>query len=124
MAFKRVLKVFCLAVVIVLTFVALGPARWQPRSGFGWELDHFAGYFVITLMFCLTWPRPLIVGGALAVFAVVLEGLQALMPDRSSYYVAAIYSAAGVLSAALVSGLFIRAWRWFLSKPAKGGMRA
>ena len=72
MRFKGALKVFCLAVVIVLTFVALGPARWQPRSGLGWEIDHFAGYFLITVMFCLAWPRPLIVGGALAVFAVVL----------------------------------------------------
>jgi hypothetical protein len=39
---------------------------------------HFAGYFVITLMFCLAWPRPLAVGGVLMVFAVLLEGLQAL----------------------------------------------
>ena len=119
MIFKRVLKIFCLAVVFVLTFVALGPARWQPRSGLGWEIDHFAGYFMITLMFCLAWPRPLIVAGALAVFAVVLEGLQALMPDRSSYYVAAIYSAAGVLTAALVAELFIRAWKRVSSKPEK-----
>jgi VanZ family protein len=119
MSFKRVLKVFCLAVVIVLTFVALGPARWQPRSGLGWEIDHFAGYFIITSLFCLAWPRPLIVGGALAVFAVVLEGLQAFMPDRSSYYVAAIYSAAGVLSAALVAELFIRAWKRVRAKPEK-----
>jgi len=119
MAFKRVLKVFCLVVVVVLTFVALGPARWQPRSGLGWEIDHFAGYFVITSLFCLAWSRPLIIGGALAVFAVVLEGLQAFMPDRSSYYVAAIYSAAGVLSAAVVAELFIRVSRRLQSKPQK-----
>jgi len=121
---KGALKVFCLAVVIVLTFVALGPARWQPRSGLGWEIDHFVGYLVIAVMFCLAWPRPLIVGGALAVFAVVLEGLQALMPARSSYYVAAIYSAAGVLTAALVAELFIRAWKRVRSKPEKAEIRA
>lgn len=119
MAFKRVLKVFCLVVVVVLTFVALGPARWQPRSGLGWEIDHFAGYFVITSLFCLAWSRPLIIGGALAVFAIVLEGLQAFMPDRSSYYVAAIYSAAGVLTAAVVAELFIRVSRRLQSKPQK-----
>ena len=124
MRFKGALKVFCLAVVIVLTFVALGPARWQPRSGLGWEIDHFVGYFVIAVMFCLAWPRPLIVGGALAVFAVVLEGLQAFMPDRSSYYVAAIYSAAGVLTAALVAELFIRAWKRVRSKPEQAEIRA
>jgi hypothetical protein len=37
---------------------------------------------------------------------VLLEGLQAFMPDRSSYYMAAIYSAAGVLVAALFAELF------------------
>ena len=62
-------------------------------------------------MFCLAWPRPLMVGGALVVFAVVLEGLQAFMPDRSSYFVAALYSAAGVLTAALLAEFFIRVRR-------------
>ena len=47
------------------------------------------------------------------VFAVLLEGLQAFMPDRSSYYMAAVYSAAGVLAAALLAELFIRARRRF-----------
>ena len=54
-----------------------------------------------------------LVGGALMVFAVLLEGLQAFMPDRSSYYLAAVYSAAGVLTAALVAELFVGAWRRF-----------
>jgi VanZ family protein len=97
--------------LVLLTFVALGPATWQPRSGIGWEIDHFVGYFIFTLMFCIAWPRPLVVGGALMVFAVLLEGLQAFMPDRSSYYMAAVYSAGGVLTAALLAELFIRVRR-------------
>jgi len=112
MNFKRVLQVCCITVLLVLAFVALGPAKWQPRSGLGWEIDHFAGYFVITVMCCIAWPRPLVLGGALVIFAVVLEGLQAFMPDRSSYYLAAVYSAAGVIAAALIADLFIRARRW------------
>jgi VanZ family protein len=103
------LKVFSVAALALLTFVALGPAAWQPRSGIGWEIDHFVGYFAFTVMFCIAWPRPLVVGAALAVFAVLLEGLQAFMPDRSSSYMAAVYSAAGVVSAALLAELFIRA---------------
>jgi VanZ family protein len=95
--------------LVLLVFVALGPAKWQPRSGLGWEIDHFVGYFVFTLMFCLAWPRPLVIGGALMAFAVVLEGLQGFMPDRSSYFWAAVYSAAGVLAAALFAELFIQA---------------
>src|SRR5438067_1779955 len=81
----------------------------NPRSGPGWQIDHFAGYFRYHLAFCLAWPRPLVVGGALMVFAVLLEGAQAFMPDRSSYYLAALYSAAGVLAAALFAELFARA---------------
>jgi hypothetical protein len=122
MTFKQVLKGCCLAVLVLLVFVGLGPARWQPRSGLGGEIDHFAGYFFITLMCCLAWPRPLVVGGALMVFVVLLEGLQALMPDRSSYWLAAVYSAAGVLSAALFAEIFIRTRKRFLSKRADSGI--
>jgi VanZ family protein len=107
----KLLKVFSVTALVLLTFVALGPATWQPRSGIGWEIDHFVGYFIFTLMFCIAWPRPLVVGGALMVFAVLLEGLQAFMPDRSSYYMAAVYSAGGVLAAALFAELFIRVRR-------------
>jgi VanZ family protein len=97
----------------------VGPARWQPRSGLGWELDHFAGYFVITAMCCLAWPRLLLIGGILVAFAVLLEGLQAFMPDRSSYYLAAVYSAAGVLAGAVISALFLRARSRLQSKRAE-----
>ena len=114
----KLLKVFSVTALVLLTFVALGPATWQPRSGIGWEIDHFVGYFIFTLMFCIAWPRPLVVGGALMVFAVLLEGLQAFMPDRSSYYMAAVYSAGGVLAAALLAELFIRARRRFQSNRA------
>ena len=113
-------KVFSVAAMALLVFVALGPATWQPRSGLGYELDHFVGYFVFTLMFCLAWPRPLAVGGALVVFALVLENLQSFLPDRSSYFVAALYSAAGVLAAALLAELFIRGRRRSESKGAEG----
>jgi len=116
MTLRLGLKVFSVIAIVCLVFLALGPAAWQPRSGLGWELDHFVGYFVFTLIFCLSWPRPLLVGGALALFALLLENLQSFLPDRSSYFVAALYSAAGVLTAALLAELFIRARRQLQSK--------
>jgi VanZ family protein len=121
MTVKLVYKVCCVIALVLLAFVALGPARWQPRSGIGWQYDHFFGYFVFTLMFCLAWPRPLLVGAALTAFAVLLEELQAFLPDRSSYYVAALYSAAGVLAAALLAEVFIRVQGLLRSKWAAGG---
>ena len=120
MSIKHMAKVCSVAALVLLALVALGPAKLVPRSGLGWRIDHFVGYFGFTLMFCLAWPRPLVVGRALMVFAVLLEGLQAFMPDRSSYYMAAVYSAAGVLAAALLAELFIRARRRLQSKWANG----
>ena len=105
---RRVLKVCCAAALVVLVFVALGPQRFVPRSGLGWEIDHFVGYFVITWMLCLAWPRPVVVGVALMAFAVLLEALQAFPPDRSSNVVAALISAGGVAVAALLAELFIQ----------------
>ena len=102
------MKFACVVVMVMVVIVALGPEKWQPRSGLGWQVDHFVGYFVITAIFCLAWPRPFVVGGALMVAAAVLEVLQAFLPDRSAYAVAALYSAGGVLAAALLAELFIR----------------
>ena len=120
MSIKHMTKVCSVAALVVLVFAALGPGKLIPRSGLGWEMDHFISYFAFTWMFCLAWPRPLVVGGILTAVAVLLEGLQAFMPDRSSYYMAAVYSAGGVLAAALLAELFIRARRRFQSKWADG----
>ena len=70
MTVKLLLKVCSVAALVLLVFLALGPAKWQPRSGLGFEFDHFVGYFVFTLVFCLAWPRPLVIGAALTVLAV------------------------------------------------------
>jgi VanZ family protein len=101
-------------VMILLVIGALGPENWTPRTALGWRFDHFIGYFAITLFICFAWPRPFMVGGVLVAAAFLLEGLQAFTPDRTANLVAALCGAAGVLAAALVAELFIRAWRWHL----------
>ena len=108
MTLRPMLKVCSVAVLIVLVVFALGPAKWTPRSELGFQFDHFVGYFVFTCFFCLAWSRPLVVGVALTVLAIVLENLQSFLPGRSSYFVAALYSAAGVLVAAVIAELFMR----------------
>jgi VanZ family protein len=116
MTIRLMLKVCSVAALVAIVIFALGPAQWTPRSGLGFEFDHFVGYFFFTLLFCLAWQRPLVVGGALAILAVVLENLQSFLPGRSSYFVAALYSAAGVLVAALLAELFMRAQKRFQSR--------
>jgi VanZ family protein len=114
------LKVFSVAILVLLVIMALGPGSWQPRTGLGWEFDHFAGYFAITTIVCLAWPRPIVVGGALMAFGALLEGLQAFTPDRSSNLMAALYGAGGALAAALIAELYIRA---FSNKASEAGQR-
>ena len=97
--------------MIVLVIMALGPENWTPRTPFGWKFDHFIGYFAITLLVCFAWPRPLVVGAVLMAAAFLLEGLQAFTPDRTANFVAGLCGAGGVLAAALIAELFIRAWR-------------
>jgi VanZ family protein len=97
--------------MVLLVIGALGPANWTPRTALGWQTDHFVGYFAITLLVCFAWPRPFMVAGALTAIAALLEALQAFTPHRSANLVAALCSAGGVLAAALVAELFIRARR-------------
>jgi len=112
MLIQRVAKYCGVAGMILIVIFALGPANWQPRSGLGWGADHFLGYFAITSVLCLAWPRPFVVGGAIMVISSLLEGLQAFTPDRSANVLAALSGAAGALVAAVLAELFIRARRW------------
>lgn len=111
MTIEPIAKFCSVAVIALVVVTALGPANWQPRTSLGWEIDHVLGYFAITLLVLLAWPRPIIVGGALMVFAVLLETLQGLTPDRVPNLQAAIYGAGGVIAAALLAELFIRVRR-------------
>jgi VanZ family protein len=102
----------CSGIVIALLVIgALGPENWTPRTPFGWQFDHVIGYFAITLLVCFAWPRPFVVGGILVAAAFLLEGLQAFTPDRSANLEAALWGAGGVLAAALVAEMFVRARR-------------
>ena len=97
--------------MVLLVVAALDPAQWAPRSGLGWQIDHFVGYFVITSIFCVAWRQPFVVGGVLILVAALLEALQALTPDRSSNFLAACCSIGGVLAAAMLAEVIIRARR-------------
>jgi VanZ family protein len=109
MSIKIMLKVCSVAVLLLLVLAALGPAQWVPRSGLGWQIDHLIGYFAFTLTFCLAWPRPFAVGGAVVALALLLEGLQAFTPDRHADLNAALISAGGSVAAILPADFLIRA---------------
>jgi hypothetical protein len=102
------IKYLSVAVMVLIVIYALGPARWALRTGLGWQTEHVLGYFGVTLLLCLAWPRPLVVGVAVMIFAPLLEGLQGLTPDRHPNLLAAVCGASGALAAALLAELCIR----------------
>ena len=111
MTIKAVAKVCSVAAMVLVVFVALGPANWAPRTALGWQIDHFLGRFAITSLVCFAWPRPFVVGGALMVVSGLLEGLQYFTPDRHANLEATLWGAGGALAAALLAELFIRVRR-------------
>src|SRR5262245_49146819 len=112
MKVRLIARFLSLAAIAAVVITGLGPAKWQPRTSLGWEFDHVFGYFVITVLVCLAWPRPFIVGAILMVFAMALEALQGLTPDRIPNLSAALFGAGGVLVAACLMEILIRAKKW------------
>ena len=71
---KLIIK-FCsvAAAIAAILFATLGPADWQFRTGLGWKTEHVLAYFVVTLIVCLVWPRPFVVGPALMAASPLVE---------------------------------------------------
>jgi len=72
----RVGFLFSLAAV---AFAALAPAGWTPRILFSRHLEHFAAFYVATVMAVAALPRARLmrIGFGMALFAVTLEVLRA-----------------------------------------------
>ena len=111
--------------VVLLVAVAadsLVPVSLQVRLGLHWLVEHFLAYFVLTFLFCLAWPRPIIVAASLMAIAGVIEALQGLTADRIPDLATAFCGAAGVVVAALIASLVTDVWQTRLWQ--KGRARA
>jgi hypothetical protein len=102
---KLLFALLCIAGVAVIGYAALGPAKSVPRTGLGWQTDHFAGYFVFTWLLCGLWRHAVAVGSGATGLAVALEMFQGLTPDRFPDTMGAFYSISGVLCATLLVNL-------------------
>ena len=90
------------AALAAITVTTLAPAQWVVlRTGY-WMLDHFVGYFCLTLLVCSLYRRPFVVAIALMLLAGLLEALQGLTIDRTPDLLSALCGAGGVLTAALL----------------------
>jgi VanZ family protein len=99
-----------------LTLATLLPTKWVPRTGLGWEDEHFIVYFATTIILSLASRRPYVVAVALMIFAGVLEAAQGLTPDRFPDLTAALSGAAGVISATTLVILLMRTRRSLITK--------
>jgi hypothetical protein len=90
-----------------IAVAALIPVGWQVRTGLHWLVEHFLGFFAVTLVFCLAWPRPMRVAAAMLPLALLIEAAQALTPDRTADPATALMAATGVAVAALFADLVI-----------------
>jgi hypothetical protein len=100
---SRGLVCLCAAAAIAaIALATLVPAEWVPRLGLHWLVEHFVGYFALTTIICIAWPRPVPVAAVLMVLAGVLEALQGATVDRTPDVLSALSGAGGVLTAALL----------------------
>jgi VanZ family protein len=92
-----------------LTMAALLPTKWIPRTGLGWEVEHFSIYFATTFVLCFAFRRPYVVAISVTASSAILEALQGLTPDRVPDLPTALCGAAGAIFAAILAEFFIRA---------------
>src|SRR5262245_60839088 len=98
----RLIGVLGATAAAALALASLLPTSCVPRTGLGWEDEHFIVYFIATMILSLASRRPYVVAAVLVICAGVLEGAQGFTPDRIPDLAAALSGAAGVISAALL----------------------
>ena len=46
------------ATLAALSMAALLPTKWVPRTGLGWQVEHFSIYFATAFVLCIAFRRP------------------------------------------------------------------
>jgi VanZ family protein len=108
---SRWIAVAAVTLLVAIAADSLVPVAWQVRSGLHWLIEHFLAYFVLTLVYCLAWPRPFIVVVVLMAVAGAIEALQGLTSDRIPDLATAFCGAAGVAVGALIASLVTDLWQ-------------
>ena len=100
---RKWLAVLAAMLFAAIVFATLAPKGWPVRLGLHWLVEHFLVYFALTTLFCLAWPRPMLVAMLLLPVAVGLEAAQGLTPDRTPDAATALAAATGVACGALLA---------------------
>ncbi len=116
----RLIGLLSATAAAALALATLLPTKWVPRTGLGWQDEHFIVYFAVTFILCIASRRPYVVAISLIAFSGVLEALQGLTPDRFPDFTAALAGTAGVISASALVLVLIRARRSLLPEDLRG----
>ena len=99
--------------VASLAMAALLPTKWVPRTGLGWEVEHFLIYFATTFALCVALRQTVPGRGvAFAASRAYLRRLQNFTPDRTPDLTAAFAGGSGAILGAALFTFVLRAWRW------------
>ena len=107
----RIIWLLGATAVAALAMGALLPTKWVPRTGLGWEAEHFLIYLVTTFALCVALRRPLLVASSLLLFSGILEWLQNFTPDRTPSVTAALAGGSGAILGAILFEIVLRAVR-------------
>lgn len=106
-------KTLFFAALVVVAGLSLAPANALPDPGVSDKLSHFLVYGVLALLGRSAYDRapwaPLLIG--LAVYGVLMEGLQAFVPGRYTSGLDALANVLGILAGSGLSVLTSRVRR-------------
>ncbi len=102
-AWAVVVRVGFLLSLAAVIFAALAPPGWTPRILFSRHLEHFAAFYVATVMAAAALPRAKLMrlGAGMALFAALLELIRVLPSEHRIWAVSAAQADIGGILAAL-----------------------
>jgi VanZ family protein len=117
----RLIVLLSATTIAAIGMASLLPTNWVPRTGLGWQVEHFLAYFTTTIVLCVAWRRPFVVAVSLIMCSGLLEAVQGLTPDRLPDLTSALCGTLGAISAAMLVKLLCVDRRHILfSRGARG----
>jgi hypothetical protein len=102
----RILAWLCLAAIAVVT---VGPLNWRPESGLSPQIERFAAFALVGLLFSAAYSRHILIAAAIVIgAAIVFELLQLIEPSRHGRIFDAAVKIVGSMTGLTIGYIFSR----------------
>jgi len=102
----RILAWLCLAAIAVVT---VGPLNWRPESGLSPQIERFAAFALVGLLFSAAYSRHIFIAAAIVIgAAIVFELLQLIEPSRHGRIFDAAVKIVGSMTGLTIGYIFSR----------------